>query len=184
MLRKRDVIAWVRRLVVFCKCKRPAIIRALAHDLRIVVALILSSFRLEDEHMLSTKIGVAEPPYSSNRITLRQLDRLLMLHGRESRAGALPALPDTRARGVMHRCTCAHCSAPFEAATARAMYCPGGRCKQAAYRARTAAQRRSLATCAGCAERFKPVNGNQIYCCSNCRSRTWKRVRRLSERVR
>ena len=144
------------------------------------VCVMKTIFNLEDEHMLSIKIGVSTPDTPTNRITLRQLDQLLMLLDREGRAGDSPALQGIPAQGVMHRCICAHCSAPFDAPTARATYCPGGRCRQAAYRARKAAQRRALATCAGCSERFKPTNGNQVFCCSNCRSRTWKRQRRAA----
>lgn len=137
----------------------------------------------ERDNMLSIKISVAESPYSTSRITLRHLDQLLLLHGQEGRAGDAQALPGAVRRRVTKPHVCAHCGAPFKAATSRAMYCPGGRCKAAAYRARKAAQRRKLVTCAGCSERFKPVNGNHRYCSGNCRSRTWKRQQRGAWRL-
>lgn len=130
--------------------------------------------------MIPLNIGVADPPTPNRIMTMRQLDRLLLIHGQEGRAGDATASRNAPARRVT-MCACAHCTAPFPAKTRRARWCSDA-CKQAAYRARKAEQRRALMTCDGCHERFRPVNGNQRFCCSNCKSRTWKRQRRDAAR--
>lgn len=126
---------------------------------------------------MSQQLNVTLPPTPFIPITLKELDQLLVLYSQEGGADNAQSMTSAPARHLTTtRRVCAHCGKSFDG-KGRARFC-GHSCRQKAYLKRQAKTLRALQTCPHCGERFRPVNGNQIYCCDAHRIAAFKRRKR------